>query len=363
MEDGDGCSSICKVEFGFECHGDGDGPDLCFDSAQPRAVLSLLGRNVLVVKFNEPVRVLVGSGALASTMQVSVNVKCELSWELVSEFEKDAVITQLKIAVTPECTLNRRKITYLVHFEDPSLLLDLGNNPLSEQTLQIKTGEISYVSPSLQESVATVGTLFEVSSTATLGLMLGNVLFQSVAVESFWNFLNMVQVLSYLPIIDVFIPSNLEIFIMEYLSMKKLAVPMELLYRLPLDPSALADFFHTDALGEKFALNDYEAFNFLYAFFDELFTWTLMGLLYVGLRVLCRLLPNGKCERIRKWKEEYEYNCVIRTLIEAYLNLNFCALMNIKKVTRLNSVAREHSIGPCLFFRRLSRSRSFALHQ
>eukprot|EP00826_Nyctotherus_ovalis_P006877 TRINITY_DN1167_c0_g1_i4.p1 TRINITY_DN1167_c0_g1~~TRINITY_DN1167_c0_g1_i4.p1 ORF type:complete len:151 (-),score=47.88 TRINITY_DN1167_c0_g1_i4:732-1184(-) len=150
---------------------------------------------------------------------------------------------------------------------------------------------------------------------------------------------------------------------MEYLSMKKLAVPMELLYKLPFDPSALADFFHTDALSEKFALNDYEAFNFLYAFFDELFTWTLMGVLYFGLRVLCRLLPDGRCERIRKWKEEYEYNCVIRTLIEAYLNLNFCALMNIRKVNQLNSVARGYSVGHCLSLRRLPRSRNFALYQ
>ena len=35
---------------------------------------------------------------------------------------------------------------------------------------------------------------------------------------------------------------------------------------------------------------------------------------------------------MHKWRKEYEYNAVIRVLIECYLNLVFCALLNLWSV-------------------------------
>lgn len=40
----------------------------------------------------------------------------------------------------------------------------------------------------------------------------------------------------------------------------------------------------------------------------------------------------NRCKPLHNLKQNYEYNGVIRTLMESYLSLNFSALMNISKV-------------------------------
>lgn len=53
--DGDGCSSICTVEKGFECVRQVDGADICRDVVLPSAKLTVRKGNVLEVLFSETV--------------------------------------------------------------------------------------------------------------------------------------------------------------------------------------------------------------------------------------------------------------------------------------------------------------------
>eukprot|EP00826_Nyctotherus_ovalis_P053387 TRINITY_DN6930_c0_g2_i1.p1 TRINITY_DN6930_c0_g2~~TRINITY_DN6930_c0_g2_i1.p1 ORF type:complete len:134 (+),score=13.30 TRINITY_DN6930_c0_g2_i1:75-476(+) len=120
------------------------------------------------------------------------------------------------------------------------------------------------------------------------------VLFQSVAIQSFWSLINMIQVLSYLPLLNLSIPSNLEIFLDEYLSFKGLTFPFDIFPKLSFGPEKFAELFSTEAFGELFGLHGFESFNFLYVFCDELFTWLLMGLGYVALNVLYRIIKKSR---------------------------------------------------------------------
>ena len=53
--DGDGCSSKCLVEEGFECYIQASGPDICKDVVLPYGTLSIERGNYLRIKFSERV--------------------------------------------------------------------------------------------------------------------------------------------------------------------------------------------------------------------------------------------------------------------------------------------------------------------
>ena len=55
LDDGDGCDSECKVEFGFSCYRREGLPDVCIDMLSPRATLTVKKGNVLLVTFTEKV--------------------------------------------------------------------------------------------------------------------------------------------------------------------------------------------------------------------------------------------------------------------------------------------------------------------
>ena len=52
---GDGCSSDCKVEFGFRCDQKKNSPDVCYDILPPEVKLTVRKGNSLELKFSEPV--------------------------------------------------------------------------------------------------------------------------------------------------------------------------------------------------------------------------------------------------------------------------------------------------------------------
>lgn len=294
VNDGDGCSSSCRVEQGFECRRVENSSDVCTDVTRSYGTLTALNKNLVTARFNKPLVVKANSIALASTLNLYMSVSCKLTWSLRGDYGEDSVITQLEFAVAPECTLRNTKIHFVLEFKTLSLLATLDNKTLATPILISNSIKVSNAPESIQASAEAVGTFFETSSTVTLAIVLGAMLFQSVAAESFWSLMNMLQVLSYLPLLNLEMPYNLEVFLTEYLSMAELTVPLELVPDFSYSPLRCMQYFAADAFNDRFALNDYESFNFLYVFFDELFTWALLGLLYILLRVLCSSIRSAK---------------------------------------------------------------------
>lgn len=58
---GDGCSTDCKIEYGFECHRRTGLPDICVNVIPPHATLTVSKGNVLVITFSEKVYILSNS--------------------------------------------------------------------------------------------------------------------------------------------------------------------------------------------------------------------------------------------------------------------------------------------------------------
>lgn len=55
FNDGDGCSSECKIEKGYICTRQGTAADICRDVTPPEVSIKILKENRIAISFNEPV--------------------------------------------------------------------------------------------------------------------------------------------------------------------------------------------------------------------------------------------------------------------------------------------------------------------
>lgn len=295
QQSGDGCSSECKIEEGYTCTSYRDKPDVCISNKSPEATLKLEG-NKLIIYFSNEMLVKADSISLASTMQVTLKAtgSCTLTWQLKDLFSMNTVIKKLTIEVSPKCSSQGSIKSYIVTFENPSLIPSVDDQLLEDTILTVKANR--YYSISKEKSIALdlIGNTFSSASTITLLLMLGISLFQSTAIESLWSFVNMLQLLSYLPGLNIYIPSNLETFLTEYLTVKDITIPFNKLPDFPFNPLNYLEVFATNPFTEKLEAIGYESISFISNFSDEILTWITLLLLYLLLHILCKLIPESR---------------------------------------------------------------------
>jgi len=340
---GDGCSSQCKIEPGFKCYKT-SGPDICYDIVAPTAELVVTKANKLIITFSETVIIRANATELIKTMNVSLKgipPDCKFDWYINGTFKRNIKLLSLEIVTIPQCSLKENYYEFIVEFKDTTIISDLAWNELTTKELAVKNKKFNYVSLAEKEALSSAGGLFKSVSLLTLVMMLLFVVLQSVALGNLWAFINMIQMVSYLPIINCYLPYNFETFLNEYLTIKKVSIPFKMLPSWIYNPLNLFIFFETIPFNLKFQLSGYETISFLYNFADELMTWCLVFMLYCTLKILSFIIPKDKyfikslinrCNFIHNMKAEYEYNGVCRILLESFLNLNFCAFMNIWSV-------------------------------
>eukprot|EP00826_Nyctotherus_ovalis_P044318 TRINITY_DN4779_c0_g2_i7.p1 TRINITY_DN4779_c0_g2~~TRINITY_DN4779_c0_g2_i7.p1 ORF type:complete len:312 (+),score=42.09 TRINITY_DN4779_c0_g2_i7:81-1016(+) len=280
---GDGCSSDCKIEKSYSCISYSNGPSTCFNIEAPTASLKLSGDNLLPNA---------DSGVLTSKMTVTLkNTRepCKLSWELQTDFPASSTIK-----VNPQCSLQGSHQLYIVTFENPSLIPSADGNLLITTVLQANARYYKYTSSGETTIMDIVGGGFASVSTATLLLMVGVSLFQSTAMGSLWTFVNMLQLLFYLPGLNCFIPYNLEVFLTEYLSIKDIAIPFNMIPDFPLNSVRCFEFFATSPLSERLLGIGYADVSFVLNFSDEILTWTSLAAVYLVLTLLCSAVSRNK---------------------------------------------------------------------
>ena len=124
--------------------------------------------------------------------------------------------------------------------------------------------------------------------------MIGISLFQSVALGSFWIFINMIQMLFYLPTLDCILPYNFEIFISEYMSIKDVSIPFNILPDFLWNPLNIFSGLMTLPFNERLFEKGYESLSFLYNFGNELLTWILLAIGYGILVLATKFIPKSR---------------------------------------------------------------------
>jgi len=145
----------------------------------------------------------------------------------------------------------------------------------------------------------------------------------------------MLQILSFIPGINCYLPPNLETFLTEYLNIGNLVFPFQLLPDWIPNPLSWLSYYLMNPISTRFSLCGYESISFIYNFGAQLFTWVLLFIGYLILTAITKLFPEPKCMYFHKWKKEYEYNVIFRVIIECYLQMSFCAILNLWNVNIL----------------------------
>eukprot|EP00826_Nyctotherus_ovalis_P051747 TRINITY_DN6483_c0_g1_i1.p2 TRINITY_DN6483_c0_g1~~TRINITY_DN6483_c0_g1_i1.p2 ORF type:complete len:394 (-),score=112.85 TRINITY_DN6483_c0_g1_i1:889-2070(-) len=294
---GDGCSSECKVEEGFTCSRKKGLPDTCVDHRIPQATLTVEKGNILVIDFDKVMESSVNSVLLAMKMHVRIEGtlgECRVTWDLAEDFQAGYRLDRLSIKSYPQCSLQGPAQTYVVTFHNVSLLTSSNGKTLPRNELKAAALRSIYFSETEQAVLSFVGESFSSSSWVTLVLMLGISLFQSVAIQSLWDFINMVQMVSFIPVINCDMPYNLELFLTEYLEIKDLAIPLDFLPDFKYNPLNYVEAFVTDPFSEKFSLAGYQTISFIFNFSNEITTWLLLLLLYFVLKLACAVIPESR---------------------------------------------------------------------
>jgi hypothetical protein len=222
-------------------------------------------------------------------MEVSLRRKCEVDWVLVSDFQAGFNFETLQIKVSPKCSLD--KDTYIVQFKDRSKIQDLAGNSLNTEFLTVKAGRFKYVLT--DKAAGMLGATIKYATTGTFVFMLFLSLFHGYAIGSLWHFINMLQILSYLPILNCELPNNYRLVLTEYLSENFFTIPFDLIPEFPYNPLNYLSVFIVEPLNDRFKELDYESISFIFNFSEELLTWLVLLLVYIVLLILRCLAPNS----------------------------------------------------------------------
>lgn len=229
------------------------------------------------------------SDLLEKTLEVTLLKKCSFSWRLLSSFVEYSVIDNLLIELSPECNL-KEKSTYVVTFRNRELIVDQDGNSLATEKLKVSTRKYIYL-PN-EKLLTTAGTIINTASTCTLLFLLALSVFQGYAVGSLWHFVNMIQIISYLPLLDCDIPDNYALVLTEYISIKEVKIPFNMIPKFFYNPLDHFAEFLTSPLNDKFKDLDYESISFMFNFSEDLLTWLMLGLIYILLSLFAWALPK-----------------------------------------------------------------------
>jgi len=331
-ENNDGCSSNCIIEMGYKCEKGINLPDLCYDTTPPRLYLSVLYGNNIQLEFSELTFPVISSNELKNHLEISLSGcnKNDFRWNVANNFTANDPINKLLINTEILCTIKGTETIYF-KLKTEGLFKDIYGNSLKPVELKSRSNSQTYMSDEEKAVVTGTGDVFGTTSMLTLGLVIGINLVQSTAVESFWTFINMLQMLSLVPLIDCNMPAILYKFMTEYLSVAKVALPIKLV------PYEFIYKFETKPFNSRFYENGYESTSIIINFIDQLTTWALLLLFYLIINLLTYFIPiSSKLGFIYRWKKEYEFNAIIRILLESFMLLCFCCFLDLWNFNIIN---------------------------
>jgi len=238
--------------------------------------------------FSEPILSKVSSEVLEKTIKVTSGKRCRLTFKVLTTFPKDTILTEIQIEILPQDTLRGgEECTFT--FENKEFITDLSGNPLETEVLKIKLPKFTHEESELMKAI---GEAINIASTYTIIVILGFSLFQGHAVGSLWDFINTVQIVSYIALLNCNIPNIFRLLLTEYLTIREVVIPFKSIPDFPFNPLSQLTRFLTEPLNEKFEELEYESISFIFNFSEELLTWIVLGLTYLVLKILYKRAPK-----------------------------------------------------------------------
>ncbi len=332
--DGDGCSADCRVEKGFACDSSGN---TCYSTQPPVPMLRVTrGNGRVVLSFTQPIQFSSGDIMLSSIQPslVSASKTCTLIWTPIAPSVKLGTVSQIEANTEIRCSISGKTEKIRLVFTDPTLFRSQDDVALGAYEVSAKLYRSRWMGTSEQQAVDALGTAVKSASILLFALSMAQYLLQSVALGSFWAFVNMLQILMYTPVMNAYVPEGLLQFMTNYLSVSQMQLP----FSVDILPDSWTGSLKSQLLNVNLQDFGLSSASFLYNFCDQFVTWILLFLLYCVLVILDRLRPENRFQFIGRWKQDYTYNTVIRALIETFLDLTFYPALDLSMHSAANAV-------------------------
>ena len=145
-----------------------------------------------------------------------------------------------------------------------------------------------------------------------------------MALESMWALINFLQIVLYIPLIDIFIPPAYLQFINDYLLLAQ--------FKIFSFDAIRSGFKRTRPLNSHFKEAGILDLLIINNFGISLILWIGFFIVYLLVKILDKLIPEDKLEFIHRWKTQYEFDAPLRILLESFLELITVALIDIFNV-------------------------------
>lgn len=227
---------------------------------------------------------------LANYMEISLkdlnNSYINFTWNLTNSFSSQKAFNSLTIDTEINYNIKGVGEMFYVTFKLPTAIYDIGSNTLLTEKVSGPALRKLYIS----QSVGSMGSGLSMASWIIFIIEMGLNPFKSS--KSFWVFVNMVQMISYLPLLDCEIPSNLRVILTEYLGMSKASFPFDSLPSWVPNPLTYLEWFKTSPLNERFAASGYNSLSFIYNFSNTIGTWFTIILTYLAFTICASMIPK-----------------------------------------------------------------------
>ena len=139
---------------------------------------------------------------------------------------------------------------------------------------------------------------------------------------------NLIQLLLLIPLLQLYLPENLRIFIREYLGFA--SFNFDILYN-PFHRWKFIDLseVNVNPLNDNFAKNDVKSRALIVNYGGQLVLWTLTIILYVPITIFAKCF---KCRILQELKRSYEYGVLITSFSEAFLEFTLMSFLNLTQV-------------------------------
>ena len=187
------------------------------------------------------------------------------------------------MVITPvnKYNLEGKEETFFVTFKNPEYIKDKYDNSLQTRVISASAKRLVLI----QEYLSTAGDFLSTTSYITL---ICSVLLSMKSNPAFWVYISMMQILSYIPLIDVTVPGNYLHFVKEFFGVSKASIPFDSFPDWVPNPKGIIEKFNIPTENVKALEAGYVSISFLYNFGYQLFTWTIMLILYLVFTLLTK---------------------------------------------------------------------------
>ncbi len=317
-KNGDGCNSACQIEKDYECTGgNSTHPDVCVNRKPPEIVtIKYYANRTVLVIFDKYVKI---ERKFDRFMQFSVEggSGSYVSWSY-GGFKTQNKLKSITFAVGFNYSLSGSEYLVLAINNEAKDILDMNENALKSLSVRVKLAKYRYISSSDANAIAGAGTASYYAMLTGIIVSLGISLVFNTPIEGMWAAMSVMQMISYLTLLNLNYPQNVISFL-EY---------VESVYNfnswLPNPFSYMFPGLEKVPYNAQFASRGFTSRNMLYLCGSDLIMLALMA------SAILVLVPLSKvCALFGKLLDKLRYSSITRSFIQSYLKFCLAAFTNL----------------------------------